>query len=917
VFARRLFQRHRTIVQTLGTSLLAQGILAVSGVGAVRILGAGDRGRLALFNLVPTILVLLGTLGLPAAITYFIARDPGHTRAIIRSIGRRCIVLGAGLTALDIGILTAIEAHASARVLVAATASLPLVAFSILQVLGQSILQGQQRYTAFNWCRTLPNLVYAVLVGTIFATGTGTLLVVTSAFVAATVVVAIFTWLVVQRGLPERDTGTSSTAPNSKEMVGFGLRAVLGAVYPTETFQLDQAAVGLFLNPVSLGFYVVSVSFTNLPRFIAQSLGVIAYPRIAATTDRLETRRLILWFVIGSAIIAGVICIVLELSVGFLIPFVYGHRFTAAVTVTRILLISSFIVATRRTLSDSLRGAGFPMIGTIGETIALVCMLPMLAVMISLYGLKGAAVAVCISSSTGLVTNVLLGRRALRTTTTTELPIALMRCGRSVAGWAKRLQREPKQVLYGLAIVLGSAAVGAACTRIPPSISPLEVLVIPAAGFIFVALRRSQLINRQTLPVLAPEDMIARGAVFVLGIGLIFSTWNGVRITSSMTVSDPFLVLAGILALASRRKRLKVAPIWLVLPCLIILEEAFVDDLIYNVPLSGMLPGIRLAGAVALTPIVIGTVAGSFRSLWVLLDCWILSVGVNSFVAASDYLLHTHIGSSFTGEVALDRVAGLTTQPNHLGFVTVMALPVIISRLLTDRSNVARGYYAAVGVLAALALLSSGSRGGLLGGVFVIFATPLFQPRVRERAIVTFSAAAIVVLILGVFVLKGATFVTLQRSAGSATVQAAAGVNRSDSLRNQAYSQAYDQFSDHPINGVGFAHARAAQSLYLELLASGGVVAFLAFLSFLLGSTASGLRLSRTRGDPKLPGLAGATASSMGAWIIMGIAENQLYDRYLLVPCGFLLAVRLLLTATQRVDALEDTRVPVPMRAGA
>jgi hypothetical protein len=100
-------------------------------------------------------------------------------------------------------------------------------------------------------------------------------------------------------------------------------------------------------------------------------------------------------------------------------------------------------------------------------------------------------------------------------------------------------------------------------------------------------------------------------------------------------------------------------------------------------------------------------------------------------------------------------------------------------------------------------------------------------------------------------------------------------------------------------------------------LASGGVVAFLAFLSFLLGSTASGLRLSRTRGDPKLPGLAGATASSMGAWIIMGIAENQLYDRYLLVPCGFLLAVRLLLTATQRVDALEDTRVPVPMRAGA
>ena len=47
-----------------------------------------------------------------------------------------------------------------------------------------------------------------------------------------------------------------------------------------ETFRLDQAVVGLFLTPAALGLYVVGLAFANLPRFIAQSVGYIAYPRI-------------------------------------------------------------------------------------------------------------------------------------------------------------------------------------------------------------------------------------------------------------------------------------------------------------------------------------------------------------------------------------------------------------------------------------------------------------------------------------------------------------------------------------------------------------------------------------------------------------------------------------------------------------
>ena len=54
---------------------------------------------------------------------------------------------------------------------------------------------------------------------------------------------------------------------------------------------LDQAVVGLFMPPSVLGLYVVAVAFTNLPRFVGQSIGMVAYPTVANARDPLEARR--------------------------------------------------------------------------------------------------------------------------------------------------------------------------------------------------------------------------------------------------------------------------------------------------------------------------------------------------------------------------------------------------------------------------------------------------------------------------------------------------------------------------------------------------------------------------------------------------------------------------------------------------
>ena len=75
--------------------------------------------------------------------------------------------------------------------------------------------------------------------------------------------------------------------------MSFGLRSLFGSSSPFETFRLDQLLVGLVLTPVALGYYVVALAFTNLTRFLGQSIGMVTYPRIAAATDRSSQLRIL------------------------------------------------------------------------------------------------------------------------------------------------------------------------------------------------------------------------------------------------------------------------------------------------------------------------------------------------------------------------------------------------------------------------------------------------------------------------------------------------------------------------------------------------------------------------------------------------------------------------------------------------
>jgi hypothetical protein len=484
--------------------------------------------------------------------------------------------------------------------------------------------------------------------------------------------------------------------------------------------------------------------------------------------------------------------------------------------------------------------------------------------------------------------------------------------------WRWQLSGKARRALSTLPLVLSVGVVagltGVLISRIGSHIST-QTLLVPAAILAIIGLAYRSIKDRHFIHWPQADrklDLLQWVSLVFLCIGVITSSWNGLRAGAGLALCDVFLVLAALCfvgTILSGRSLFAVAPRWLVIPAYALLVDVLFSALIAGSSLTSMVPGIRFVVALLFTPLVVGLIAGNLGALWLVVDCWLFSAGVNAAVGTSDYFAHTHIGQSLTGATNIGRVPGLTTQPNHLAFVCIFAMPILVARMLQAQSRSLKLAYLSMTVLTILGLLASGSRGGALGGVFVLVSVPFFQPAIRKRAIKIFAIGIAVIGLAGIVIQPNISFISIQRLTGASS--ALAGVEVANSQRSAARQIAIAQFNSSPLYGVDFSNVREAQNIYLQLLSAGGVIALLAWLGFWIGGIRSSFRFARLPDiAPELRGLAGAICGTLSAWLIMGTVENQLYDRYLFVPCGLFIGCLVVASSRTKVaSAMASTGV--------
>ncbi|HMT06094.1 MAG TPA: oligosaccharide flippase family protein [Solirubrobacterales bacterium] len=385
----------RSVAQTLVAGVILQVVVMVSGVLAARMLGPIDRGSLALFWTLALVIVQVVMLGLPLAVTFELAKNQWSLGQLWSAIRRRSLAMAVGATVLQTLLVLIIfrgDDQAAGPALLS-TVALPAL---VVQIFGVAVLQGRQQFTSMNIARLLPFVAYSVVLILGLLLGADSLFFVTSAWVGTYALAAAVT-LILVLWPPAPDHDPPPGQPDLSEMTRFGVKGFLGASSPTDTFRADQLVVGLVLAPFSLGLYVAALALTNLPRFLALSVGLIGYPRIAAARGHSNVRREIWKYTILATLVSVAVAAPIALVADPALRFFFGAEFRSADLTVQLLLIGSPFIAARRVLGDGLRGADHPEAGTIAEVVAWICLIPLLFIGAAVWGIEGVALALSTS----------------------------------------------------------------------------------------------------------------------------------------------------------------------------------------------------------------------------------------------------------------------------------------------------------------------------------------------------------------------------------------------------------------------------------------------------------------------------------------------------------------------------------------
>lgn len=394
----------RATLESVMTGFLGQAVLLISGILVARVLGPEGRGYLAILVVFPVVLSQLGSIGLPQAATYFIAKKDDEVSEIYKVIKTAFFAQAFFLVIIHFIIVGLYVRHEPKEVVMAGYFTLAVIPGMLGQQYGLAILQGSQIYRLFNIMRLMPVTLYAAGILLIFWAGFASLPTITFTWVACNLIIGFLTFKLSLAKVPRLRAGKQiERSPIFLRMLKFGLKGLVGNISPFQNFRIDQLVAGLFLSPVALGIYVIGQAFTNLPPFIAQSAGIVVYPSVVASVSGRTAKRLIWRFLAAVSVLNGIIVLALIALIPILVPFFFGQAFSSSIPIARLLLVGAYFESLRRILIEGMRGLGRPEVSSWAEVSMYPFLCVFIPVFIGFYNLVGLSVAVTLGYLLSLI----------------------------------------------------------------------------------------------------------------------------------------------------------------------------------------------------------------------------------------------------------------------------------------------------------------------------------------------------------------------------------------------------------------------------------------------------------------------------------------------------------------------------------
>jgi hypothetical protein len=396
----------------------------------------------------------------------------------------------------------------------------------------------------------------------------------------------------------------------------------------------------------------------------------------------------------------------------------------------------------------------------------------------------------------------------------------------------------------------------------------------------------------------------SRGVAGLAWAGAAFTApFNGVRVSSLVAVSDVFLVLAVVamlppMVVRGREPLRSSSHEGVLVGIALIAVGGTLGTLFATQPVASLAGIAKFVLAAAGSVLAVRLWAPGTREVR-----WFCSLWLGGAVVSSLWALT--LGPELVG-----RPLGLSTHPNHLGIVCLLATGIALGFILSGRP-LARGLSMASFPLLVVVLVASGSRAALLGFFVMVPAVAVLSYRLQLAV-----RAGVVAAVFGLAVLAGA--VDLPASSGLGRLFGDGSTPASDVSRIEGLSTSIDRFERHPLTGEGFEFAQEAHNIYLQVLAAAGplgLIGLVVVAGSVVRASSAGVRAAsgRVSGDHAL--LAGLAGGYVG-YLVAGLFQNILWDRYLWLYIAAILALgaSLLAATTEALSSPggTDSRPPPP-----
>jgi len=309
---------------TIGAKIVTLTLNSIVTVLVARALGPEGRGTVYVALGLMLILAQVGTLGLGAANTFFVARDPASTRRVAGQSLLGALVAGGLLVAGGAAVRAVFPGALPGLTQLEFALALAAVPAALAGIYLQGILLGLGRMVVYNGIEAGQALFTLVALTVGFAAldigPTGSLAVIMAGFYVSA---AVYTAAVLTR--PVR-TIEAAVGRSTKDLVAFSLKVYAASLAMFLLLRLDALLVNAYLGRSQAGLYSVATAIADVLTLIPIVVGINLFPRVSRDRAWEPTAEVFR----SMALLYGAVCILTVPLAGLGIEVIFGSEYADA-----------------------------------------------------------------------------------------------------------------------------------------------------------------------------------------------------------------------------------------------------------------------------------------------------------------------------------------------------------------------------------------------------------------------------------------------------------------------------------------------------------------------------------------------------------------------------------------------------------